>query len=64
MSTISSYSSLRAAWNEAATSASPASTEQDSSMAVPDMSVISRRSLRSARSFAALAGSAATEFCR
>ena len=33
-------------------------------MAVPDMSMISRRSLRSARSLAALAGSAATEFCR
>ena len=33
-------------------------------MAVPDMSVISCRSLRNARSFAVEAGSAATEFCR
>ena len=64
MSTISSYSSLRAAWNMASTSDSPASTETDISMAVPDMSMISRRSLRSARSFAVEAGSAATEFCR
>ena len=33
-------------------------------MAVPDMSTISRLSLRSDRSLAGLAGSAATEFCR
>jgi len=46
------------------TSASPASTAADNSTAVPDMSRISRRSLRSDRSATGLAGSAATEFCR
>ena len=40
------------------------STGQDSIAAVPDISMISRLSLRSARSVAALAGSAAAEFCR
>ena len=45
-------------------SASPASTSQDSSAAVPFMSRISLRSLRSARSLAMPAGSAAAELCR
>ena len=63
-STISSYSSFLAAWKALCTSGSPASTEQDSSTAVPDISMISRLSLRSARSVDALAGSAAAEFCR
>jgi len=63
-STISSYSSFLAAWKALCTSDSPASTEQDSSTAVPDMSMISRLSLRSARSVATLAVSAAAEFCK
>ena len=59
LSTISSYSSFRAAWNAARTSCSPASTSHVISTAVPDMSRISRRSLRRARSALPVVGSAA-----
>ena len=61
---IEALTIVLAAWKALCTSDSPASTEHDSSTAVPDMSMISRLSLRSARSVAALAGSAAAEFCR